>query len=49
MIAVLANDRFLTRERTMNTPDLVKTVWASGVGDERQGAISSAGILAVTF
>lgn len=49
MIAVLSNDRFLTRETTVNTPDLDKTVWALGVGDERQGAISSAGILAVTF
>lgn len=47
--AVLTNDRFLTRETRVNTPDLIKTVWALGVGDERQGAISSAGVLAVTF
>lgn len=42
MITALTDDRFLTAEITMNIPDLVKIVLASGVGGERWGTISSA-------
>lgn len=42
LIPALPDDRFLTAETTVSTPDLVKTLLALGVGGERWGTISSA-------